>query len=96
MENNEHNPEIGYDHPTTKALENPENLKKVEGLALYHEDQDRYELLSLEYDNHQIDGPLAMITYQKDLEILYQDVQGNTALDTGEITWKQIQNNLLD
>jgi len=76
------------DHPTTDVSEEDENLEKIEGLVYNH--GDRYELLALEYDDNPVPGDTALDLYNADLEVLYEDVHGNTAFDTGKITWDEV------
>lgn len=79
-------------HPTTDASEDNENLKQINGLVYDH--GDRYELLALEYDGTAIEGRTALQLYDADLSILYEDVHGNSAFDTGETTWSEVKNEL--
>jgi hypothetical protein len=76
------------DHPTTDVSEQNENLQKIEGLVYDH--GDRYELLALEYDDNPVPGSTALALYNSDLDILYEDVHGNSAFDTGETTWDEV------
>lgn len=93
MSSDDEQPSIGIDHPTTDVYEN-QDLETIQGVVRYDEEKDRYELLALEYDGHPIDGKLAMMTYEKDLDILYQDVEGNSALDNNEVTWEEVTDQL--
>ena len=81
-------------HPTTKIEDGDNNLEKIEGVALYNEQQERYELLALEHADSLIPGETALQLYQNDLEILYQDVHGNNAYDTGKTTWNEVKQTL--
>ena len=81
-------------HPTTKIEDGDNNLEKIEGVALYNEQQERYELLALEYDDNPVPGETALSLYSSDLDILYQDVFGNNAFDVGETTWNEVKKTL--
>ena len=91
MNPNENN-EIGLNHPTTDVSKKDEKLHRVKGLAYDH--GDRYELLALEYDGTPIEGSTALQLYTADLSILYEDLLGNSAFDTGETTWGEVKDRL--